>query len=732
MQQALIKNGKIQVVEVPSPSVAPGAVLIKTVYSCISAGTESAGIVASRPKSLIKAAMEQPEKVEKAWQMLREKGLVSTISKVQQVREGDRKKQQYPKPTGYSLAGMVVAAGQGVTEFKPGDRVAASGAGVACHAEYVNVPVNLVTRIPDGLDYQAASTVTLGGIAMQAVRRANIRLGEFVVIYGTGILGLFALQLAKASGGRCLAVDLDPGRLSIAAKCGAELTMTPDEAEEKILHYTGGHGADAVIFTAATSNPAALSQALKITRKKGRLVMVGVYGDKVNRQDLYEKEIDFLISTSYGPGRYDPAYEDKGLDYPYAYVRWTENRNLQEYLRLLNSGVIHIAPMIGGSFLIQQADQAFAELKKPERPLLLFLYYGEPDKQTPIENYRPNRIDLKFSKRKPPSGRIRVGLIGAGNFAVNMHLPNLQRLKSQFAIRAICSKTGAKARAIAEQFGADYATTDYHEILNDPDIDLTMICTRHNLHGQMVLESLQAGKNTFVEKPLCITHKELDAIKAFYGFNDSASSNSGPRTQSSKLPLLMVGFNRRYSKYAREIKKHTDHRINPLVLHYRMNAGYIPPDHWVHTEEGGGRIIGEACHIIDLFSYIVDHPVQAFSCATLRPNTDSVSGSDNKIITLEYADGSIGTIHYFSVGARELRKEWMEVHFDEKTIILDDYKSLKGYGVDIEKVQSKKPDKGQMEQLKALADFSNFLGNTESQLTKLFETHMISINCNKN
>jgi len=422
------------------------------------------------------------------------------------------------------------------------------------------------------------------------------------------------------------------------------------------------------------------------------------------------------------------VYEGKGLDYPYAYVRWTENRNLQEYLRLLEAGAVRIAPMIGKTFPIQQVDQAFAELEKPERPPLLFLYYGDPEQMTHAKNYQPGRIKLGSQTKKPASDRLRVGIIGAGNFAVNMHLPNLQKLNNLYQIRAICSKTGSKAKTIAERFCADYATTDYHEILNDPDIDLTMICTRHNLHGQIALESLQAGKHTFVEKPLCTTRAELEAIKEFYGLSDEqeAQADFQPAAAAEK-PLLMVGFNRRYSKYAREIKKHTDQRINPLVLHYRMNAGYIPPDHWVHTEEGGGRIIGEACHIIDLFSYIVDHPVRAFSCASLQPNTESVSGSDNKIITLEYEDGSIGTIHYFAVGSRELGKEWMEVHFDGKTIFMDDYKSLIGYGIDIDKVQSKKPDKGQIAEFECLHNQISSIKIRSSYLSALFDTTAITL-----
>lgn len=731
MLQALIKSGRIQALEVPGPTVSPGSILIKTVYSCISAGTEGAGVESSKPKSLLQTALVQPEKVEKAIQSFKEKGLLDTIHKVRQVRRDDRKSFLYPRPTGYSLAGMVAAMGAGVTGFKIGDRVAASGNGIASHAQYVDVPVNLVTRMPAGLDYRSASTVTLGGIAMQAVRRAGIQLGEFVVVYGTGILGLLSLQMARAAGGRCLAVDLDQARLEIAAKYGAELTVrsSVDEAAREVFHHTGGHGADVVLFTAATKNPNALSLALKMTRKKGRLVMVGVYGDRVNRHDLYRKEIDFLISTSYGPGRYEPNYEERGLDYPYAYVRWTEQRNLQEYLRLLSCGAVSIEPMIGKTFPIEQVDHAFKELENPNRPLLLFLHYGNPTEEQKSAQYKPGRIELNCKAEQLKSDRIRVGLIGAGNFAANVHLPNLAKLSSLYKIRAICSKTGSKTRALAERFGADYATTDYHEILNDPGIDLTMICTRHNLHGRMVLESLQAGKHTFVEKPLCTTMEELEAIKGFHGLADSQSENmnADPRTVPDTRPILMVGFNRRYSKYAQEIKRHTDKRINPLIMHYRMNAGYSPPDHWVHTEEGGGRIIGEACHIIDLFSYIVGAPVRACSCAAMSPKTESVSGSDNKIIALEYEDGSIGSIHYFAVGSKELEKEYMEVHFDGKSIFLYNYTALKGLGVGVHAVKSPEPEKGQLAELIAAHAVLKEGDRRPIDLGSLIETTQITI-----
>ena len=694
MLQAMVKNGRVITVEVPAPMVSTKGILIKVVNSCISAGTELSAVSTSG-KSLIRRAMEQPEKVKKVFNMIRSDGIARTYAKVMgQLEAGE--------PTGYSLAGITIAVGEAVTDIKLGDRVAAAGAGIANHAEYVDVPRNLVMRIPEGLDYEAASTVALGGIAMQGVRRAQAALGEYVVVFGTGILGLLSLQMLAASGVRVLAVDLDEKRLLLAHEMGAEAVFNPSKCDviKEVNHYTGGHGADIVLFCAATNNPQALSDAFAITRKKGRLIMIGVWGHELRREDMYHKELDFLLSTSYGPGRYDENYEQRGLDYPYPYIRWTENRNMEEYLRLLADGKFQAALLIQAVYPIENVEEAFKSLQNPDRPLMVLLDYGrdipEDLSQFAIQSRRmENRINI----RPVSSKRIRTGIIGAGGFATDVHLPNLQRLKENYEIRAICNSTGHKAKEVATRFGAAYSTTDYNDIIADSEIDLVMICTRHNLHGKLVLKSLKAGKHTFVEKPLCTTKMELDEIKDFY--------ESKLETQNSNYPLLMVGFNRRFSKYAREIKKHVQNRINPLFIHYRMNAGYIPLDHWVHTEEGCGRIIGEACHIFDLLSYLVDSPVRAFASAGLRPATESISASDNKSIILEYEDGSIASLDYFAVGSKEISKEWLEVHFDEKSIILDNYTSIKGYGALVAEISSQIPDKGQFEELEELCRYLN-------------------------
>jgi len=678
MLQAIIKQGSVSHENVPAPVISDGSVLIKVINSCISAGTEISSVQSSG-KSLIRRAMEQPNNVKKLLNMARYEGIYQTIQKI-------NSKLNTGTATGYSLSGIVQAVGKGVINFQPGDRVAAAGAGIANHAEFVDVPINLVIKIPNDLDFPKASTVALGGIAMQGLRRANVALGEFVVVFGAGILGQLALQMLKAIGARTIAIDIDEKRLELAKKMGAEKCLNPLSTDciTDVIHYTDGFGSDVVLFCAATNDSQSLSDAFAMTRRKGKVVMLGVWGKELKREDIYNKEIDFLISTSYGPGRYDDKYENKGLDYPYAYVRWTENRNMAEYLRLLSTDQILLDEIIQGIFPFEKVSDAFDALKQQERPLIVLLDYGDPL----IDKKKDTKIKTNNSF-KITDQRIKVGIIGAGDFAIGVQLPNLNRLKKQFQITAICNRTGLKARNTSLLFSAKYATNDYSDILNDKDIDLVMICTRHWLHGKIALESLNAGKHTFVEKPLCTTQAELDAIKTYYQTTENP-------------PLLTVGFNRRFSKYALEIKKHVTKRINPLFIHYRMNAGHIPKDHWINTKEGGGRIIGEACHIIDLFSFLTESPVITFKAGTIRPKTQSIDSFDNTSIVLEYEDGSVATLEYFTVGSKKFAKEYMEVHFDEKSIIMNDYTSLSGFGINLKTIQSSAPEKGLLEELQHL------------------------------
>jgi len=682
MLQAVVKKGKVIAENVPAPVVSPGSVLIKVVNSCISAGTEMSN-VSETGKSLIKRALEQPAEVRNALNFARENGIAKMIARIKGTIEGG-------KPTGYSISGIVVGVGVGVTGFEKGLHVAAAGAGIANHAEYVDVPVNLVMKIPQDLDFEKASTVTLGGIAMQGVRRADLKLGEICVVQGAGILGLLAQQMLQIAGIRTIVLDLDESRLKIAAKLGAEATINPtkEDAIKKVEALSDGYGADAVLFTAATGSSEPLSQAFKMCKKKGRVVLVGVSGMEIKRGDMYKKELDFLISTSYGPGRYDSNYEDKGLDYPYAYVRWTENRNMTEYLRLLRENRIDLEPLINARFKIEEVEKAFENLKTAEdpKPIITILDYGDDIALEDVD-FKPSRL-IKVNDNPLSKSKVSVALVGVGNFATGMHLPNLKKLSSKFEIAAIVNRKGQKGKAVGEQYGASIITSEINDVLENPDIDLVMITTRHGNHGELVIKSLKAGKNVFVEKPLCTTREELDEIKSL--------------CESTGSPVLMVGFNRRFSKYLKEIKKQTKNRVSPLFIQYRMNAGFIPLDHWVH--EDGGRVVGEACHIIDLMTFLTGSPVESVSQENLSPETDKYSMHDNRNITLKYKDGSVCNIQYFATGSKKYPKEFMEVHFDEKTIVMDDYKSLKGFGVHVKNLTSSTSEKGQLEELEYLYD----------------------------
>lgn len=681
MRQVLIRRGQVTVENVPAPIVEEGHILVEVAYSLISAGTEISSVENSG-KSLVRRALEQPDRVLKVVDHLRKQGIQKTVAKVTGQVAG-------PTPTGYSCSGIVIQVGRGVTGFQPGDRVACAGAGIANHAEIVLVPGNLAVKVPEGCDLKDAASVTLGAIAMQGVRRADPRLGEIVAVIGLGLLGQLTVQLLKVAGCRVVGFDLDPRRVALARQLGADHAFNPAAVEVKneIRHLTGDHGVDATIITAASSSDAIVQQAMEMTRKKGRVVVVGAVGLGLQRSPFYEKEIDFLISCSYGPGRYDQAYEEKGVDYPYAYVRWTENRNMQEYLRLVAEGKVRLAEILEREYDLAQAPQAYEELKSAaQKPLGVLLRY-------PIDgsDSGAGKLETKTVLRsRPVSGKIRIAVVGAGNFAKAVHLPNLQKLSDLYHIRAIVSGTGANALATAQQFGADYASTNYEDVLNDPEVDAVLICTRHHLHARQAIQAARAGKAIFLEKPMALNQAELDELVAVL--------------QETGVPF-MVGFNRRFSPAARRVKELIADRQNPLMILYRMNAGYLPPDHWTQTEEGGGRIIGEACHILDLFQYFVGAPVAEVSATAIAPNTEHVLAGDNVSITLRYADGSVATLLYTALGSPDFGKEYMELYVDGRVLVLDDYKTLQVRGGAIKGWSGSFQDKGHLDELRAFADY---------------------------
>ncbi len=711
MKQAVLKKGIVYPQNTPAPGVSKGNLLIKVESSCISAGTEMSGVKSSG-SNIIHRALKQPENVKKVIDALKADGFQKTFTRVKSKLDGG-------SALGYSASGVVIDMGPDVIGYKLGDEVAIAGVGYANHAEFAEVPKNLVVKKPRGVSFQEASSVALGAIAMQGVRRADLKLGEYCVIVGAGILGLLTVQMLRASGVNVCVLDLDKDRLEKAKTCGADFAINPtvENSVETVINWSGGHGVDAVIFTAATDSSGPLSDSFNMCRRKGTVVLVGVSGMEIKRSDIYQKELDFKVSTSYGPGRYDKSYEEEGNDYPYAYVRWTEQRNMQSYLKLIENDQINLGKIIDAEYYIDKVSDAYESLKSEKnRPLMVILNYGKYDE---LKDIIHKRVELgnPLAQAKE-EGVVDFALVGAGSFATGMHLPNISQLKDKFRLRAVCNRGGHKARSVAESFGASYATTDYEEILSDEKVKMVLIATRHDSHAELVLKALEAGKHVFVEKPLATSQSQLDSIKDFY-------SNG---TESK--PVLFVGFNRRFSKYLQEIKQHTNKRINPLLATYRMNAGRVPSDSWIH--EDGGRIVGEGCHIVDLMNFITGSSIKSISVNSLSPKNNSFSSSDNKVITLEYECGSVCNINYFSVGNKSLSKEFLEVHFDGKSIIMDDYKSLKGFGVNVSELSSNSSEKGQKEELEYLYD--SISGNANSwpialeDLIQTTETTFLAVN----
>ncbi|MEQ9607604.1 MAG: bi-domain-containing oxidoreductase [Kiloniellaceae bacterium] len=681
MKQVLLKQGGVTVQDVPAPQAAPGAVLVRTAVSCVSVGTEMSGVKASN-LPLWKRALERPDQVRRVAQMFASEGLART-------RDAVRQRLAQASPIGYSLAGTVIEVGDGIDDLAVGDRVACAGAQSANHAEVVCVPRNLVVPVPDGLDLADASTVTLGAIALQGVRRAEPTLGESFVVIGLGIIGQVTVQILKANGVRVIGADLDARRIEQALASGMDLALRPeDEAgEAHVARLTGGVGADGVIVTAASSSDAIIATAFRMCRRKGRVVLVGDVGLDIDRADIYAKELDFRISTSYGPGRYDRTYEEAGLDYPIGYVRWTENRNMQAYLDLLAAGRISLRGMLGARYPVDEAPAAYARLQDAaERPLTALLTYPEATADT-----EPTRRIVGTASRPARAGAVRLALVGAGGFARSSHLPTLRANPEAFSLRSVCSRQGHNAKAVAAEHGAAFATTDYAEVLADAETDAVLITTRHDLHAAMVLKALEAGKHVLVEKPLCLTRDELAAIEAFY-----ADGTEGK-------PVLLTGFNRRFSPYVRRIGEATAARSNPMIVDYRVNAGYFPPDTWVHGPEGGGRNRGEACHFYDLFVALTGAAPTKVSATSLRPATTHYRADDNFVATVAFDDGSVATLTYTALGNASFPKERFEVFSDGRVYAVDDFTKLETFGGGGPKLRTSPAEKGHREELLAFA-----------------------------
>jgi predicted dehydrogenase/threonine dehydrogenase-like Zn-dependent dehydrogenase len=661
-----LKSGRTVLAEVPAPCARPGCVLVRTSRSLVSLGTERMLVEFGRA-GLIDKARQQPEKVRQALDKIKTDGLLPTLDAV-------FRKLNQPLPLGYCNAGRVIAVGAGVDGFRVGDRVASNGP----HAEIVCVPVNLAARIPDGVSDEQAAFTVIGAVGLQGVRLIAPTFGETVVVVGLGLVGLVSAQLLAAHGCRVIGVDLDPGKLDLAARHGALPVAPGQDPVQAVLAATGGLGCDAVLVAASSPSDEIMHQAAAMARKRGRIVLVGVVGLNLRRADFYEKELTFQVSCSYGPGRYDEAYEQKGRDYPPGYVRWTEKRNFEAILQALADRRLDVAPLITERVPLEGYETVYGDMRK-RGSIASILSYPETDAP-------PERL----VRLRPAAGASTgvVGLIGAGQFADSTLVPCLA--KAGLRLKTVVSAGGLSAALQGRKGGFECAATEAKAVWEDPAIDLVVIATRHNLHAGLVCEALAAGKHVFVEKPLCLNRAEFDRIRAAA---EAASANGR---------YLLVGFNRRFAPLSLKAKALLGG--GPMSIVATMNAGAIPAGHWVHDPEvGGGRIIGEACHLIDLCRDWAGSPVTAVCMNALGP--DARENTDNATILLRMANGSQAVVNYFANGSKAYPKERIEAFSKERTLVVENWRKLAGYGFKGFSAASSGLDKGHAEQFRRVAQW---------------------------
>lgn len=661
------RGGKLAVGDVPAPRCRGGTVLVATRYSLISAGTERASARIAQ-KSLIGKAIARPDLVSKVLDQVRRNGVVETAKMVLNRLDA-------PVAPGYSCAGIVLEVGADVTGIRPGDRVACAGQNHASHAEVVVVPQNLCVAVPAAVDLQSASYVAVGSIALQGLRQAAPQLGETVAVIGLGLVGQLTVQMLIASGCNVLCTDLDPLKIELAKRFGAQ-AVEASGFEQHVVASTAARGADTVLLTAATDSDDPMRTAAAICRKRGRIVVVGAVGMNLQREPFYLKELDLRLSTSCGPGRYDPDYEDKGVDYPFAYVRWTERRNMEAFLELLAKRAVDTATLTTHDFPIERAIEAYELLLGGKEPFLgVTLRYDREEGER-----RGHTVEIPRPARR--SSRIEVGLIGAGSHVTDMLLPHL-RARSELSIRGICTSTGIKSRAIADKVAAAYCTTDWRAILDDDTVNAVLIGTRHDSHARIVIEALDAGKHVFVEKPLCLTRAELADVRHAY----TRAAAHGLR--------LMVGLNRRFSPHAARLREAFPAGCGPLVMTYRVNAGVIAADHWIQDRRvGGGRIIGEGCHFIDLMQFVCGGRPYRASASSVRSHPSGIT-NDQSIAIFDFSDGSVGSLVYASGGDRALAKERFEVFGQGMSAVLDDFVATDVFARGRRtRFRTRRPDKG--------------------------------------
>jgi polar amino acid transport system substrate-binding protein len=663
-----LKSGYMEIMEVPFPALGRGEVMVRNHYSVISAGTEGKTVSDARKGYIAKAKSRQKE-LQQVFDMIKTTGIAETYKTVMNKLEA-------PSPLGYSCAGEVIAVGDGVLSVRAGDFVACGGQG-AWHAEVVAVPEKLCVKVPEGVELKHAAFTTIAAIALQGVRQSELKLGENCVVIGLGIIGLLTIQMLRAAGVQVTGIDIDPGAVAAARENGANLAIerNAEGLEKMVQNFSGGFGTDAVIITAATSSNDPVELAGALCRQKGKVVIVGAVPTGFSRTPYYKKELDLRMSSSYGPGRYDPVYEEKNIDYPIGYVRWTENRNMQAYIEMLKSGSLEVEKLISHIFPLEKAAEAYGMiLEKKERfSGILIKYDAEREEPVKIRNNQEGMVS---------SPDVNIGIIGAGAFAQNVLLP---RLKGLGRMVGVASGKGIESKYVAGKYGFDYSAANGDELMQDPAINTVFVLTRHNLHAAYVIKALKSGKNVFVEKPLAMNEQELEEVRMVY-----ESGNS----------RLMLGFNRRFSPFVQKLKSiFADGEAKSVLI--RVNAGVVPKEHWVHDPElGGGRIIGEACHFIDLAMYLAGAEIVSVFAVGIP---DAQGLNDSVAVNLTFGNGSIASVVYVSNGNKQVPKEMIEVFCNGTVARIDDFRSLKVFGNKNISMKGKQ-DKGHKNELVEFTD----------------------------
>jgi len=639
------KSGEVSTYDVPAPELRPGGVLVRTQYSAISAGTERATLELSS-KSLLAKAKARPDLVKQVIEYARQNGVRAAYEKV-------HAKLDTLTTLGYSCAGEVISVADGVHEFRAGDRVACAGGTYANHAEINFVPRNLAVRVPPQVSSAAASLTTIGAIAMQGVRQAEAGIGETVAVIGAGLVGVLTIQILRAGGCRVVAIDLSPQRVKRAADFGAHLAVAADDPTlASTIKEFSRYGVDAAILTAATDSAEPAEMAARILRDRGRIIVVGMVGMGVSRNNMYMKELSLTLSRSYGPGRYDPQYEEGGIDYPLGYVRWTERRNMEAFLDLLAAGQIDVTSLLEHRYPIEEGAKAFADLKNGLYTSILE-YNGAsavPQKSMPAVIAARPRI----------GDEVRIGCIGAGNFASSVILPNLQSIKG-VRLQSVGTTSGASAASAQRAFKFQTAEQP-SDLLNNPNVDAVFVVTRHDNHATLTAQALLAGRPVFVEKPLAVNREQLAQLQEVYA----------AQVQAGRAPFVMAGFNRRFAPFTEKIRQFFAGRREPMMIHVRVNAGFMPHDHWIHAQ--GGRIVGEFCHFVDWARSVIGFPIQSVSASGLPNGTQFAA--DNVAVTLKFADGSVANLLYLANGDRSIPKEFFEVFCQGAIARLDDFRTL--------------------------------------------------------